>query len=334
MTLESNPRRFSIALKIALVSWLASQVTGGWLTAGGRTALRTMLIALGCGLSAQPPTPMSVPLRVGFQRSSFLEVNPTDLAGSFKLLAKAIGRKHNVELKTEVFVFETSAELELAMQREQLQVAVLGAWNYLDMETSRVMEPCFVHSFEGRILTEYLVLTHRESGLNTLSALKGKDLLLLERSSGLLSAPWLDILLAEERLGPKEAFFRKVEVVQKPTAAVLPVFFGNRQACVVDRGAYAIMAELNPQISTTLQVVASSTPYLNSITCISREGWPSEQIRNEFKTALKDLHLTPEGRLILLIFKADRIEPFTDQFLKSISELRLKHKRLLRKPTP
>ena len=139
-----------------------------------------------------------------------------------------------------------------------------------------------------------------------------------------MSEHWLDALLAQEHLGAKEAFFRKVEVVQSPTAAVLPVFFGKRPACVVEDTAYQTMVELNPQVKVALQVVASSPAYLNSITFLNTGGWSSAQARQEFVSALRDLHLEPEGRQLLLMFKVDRMLPFKPNDLDSVRELHAK----------
>jgi phosphonate transport system substrate-binding protein len=142
----------------------------------------------------------------------------------------------------------------------------------------------------------------------------------------------LDVLLSEGNLGTQKSFFRKVEVVRKPTAAVLPVFFGSRQACVVDRIAFQVMTEMNPQVGATLQIVASSPPYVSSILCLSRKGWPSEHYRDDFQSALRDLHLEPEGRQILMLFKVDRLAPFKESSLDSLKELRNKYNRVLSKP--
>lgn len=220
------------------------------------------------------------------------------------------------------------------MKRGEIQLAAVGAWEYSDMDISAVMEPVFVHVEQDRALKEYLLLTRRDSGLNTLRSLRGKDIVLLENTVSLLSLPWLEVLLAEENLGTKETFFRKAEVVQKPSAAVLPVFFGTRQACVTDRPAYQILTEMNPQVSASLQVVATSQPYVSSIICMSKNGWPSEESKNDFRTALKDLHQDPDGHQILMLFKVERFEPFKEVYLKSLKELRAKHQRLLLKPKP
>jgi ABC-type phosphate/phosphonate transport system substrate-binding protein len=285
-------------------------------------------------ISAQPAVLQVIAIQVGLSRSSMPDLNPKDVEASFFAIAHNLGHKRGYEVSIRTKVFERDADFESAMKRGEIQLAILDAWEYLGMSIGVTMEPVFVHAQQDRTLKEYLLLTRRQSGLNTLRDLRGKDVMILNRVESLLSLPWLEVLLGEERLGPKEAFFRKVESVQRPAAAVLAVFFGNRQACVVDRQSYQVMTEMNPQVGRELQVVASSLPFLNSIMCLSRKGWVSQQARDDLRAALRDLHLTSEGRQLLMMYQLDRLAPFQENLLASVIELRSKHKRLVEKSKP
>ena len=306
------------------------------ITKGKQSGLFLLLAAWLIGLSgsAQPlPRPVA-PLHLGFLQNAFFDLNPRDLEASFSALTRLIARKHGYDLKAETHIYQKSADLETAIRKGELHVAVLGAWEYSAMDVRGLMEPAFVHVEQGRAVREYLLLTRRGGGLNTLRDLKGKDLLLLERSSGLLPETWLDVLLAEEHLGTKETFFHSLEVTQKPVTAVLPVFFGNRQACVVDSSSYQVMTELNPQLRSTLQVVAASPSYISSVICLSQNGWDSEQSRELFLRSLRDLHLEPEGRQILTMFKVERLEPFQEGYLLPLNDLRSRRNHLMPKAKP
>jgi phosphonate transport system substrate-binding protein len=287
-------------------------------------------------VQTQPPRPpvSRLEINVGFTRSTLPELNQKDLEASFKALSSAIGRRRGYEVSMKTHVYERSSDFDKAIHRGEVQVAFMGAWEYLDMKPGSVMEPMFLPMLEQQLMTQYLLLTHRQSGLNTLRDLRGKDVLLLTRSQSLLSMPWLEVLLGEAHLGPEESFFRSVEQVQKPAGAVLPVFFGKRQACVVDRNAFRLMAEMNPQVGRDLQVVATSAPFLSVISSISRQGWLSEQHRIDFCTALRELHQDAEGRHLLMLFKVDRLVPFQEGLLASLIDLRTRHRSLIGRPPP
>jgi ABC-type phosphate/phosphonate transport system substrate-binding protein len=295
-----------------------------------RWLLPCLLLALGClPLPAQAPPVFT--LHVGLSRASFPDLNPRDVELSFKALVEILARQRGYPSRAEVRFFDRSQDFEAAMKRGEIQLAAVGSWEYSDMDLAPAMEPAFVHVEQDRVALDYLLLTRRDSGLNSLRDLKGKEAVVLESTVCLLSMSWLDVLLGEEKLGERESFFRKLEVVRKPSAAVLPVFFGNRQACVVDRMAFQVMTELNPQVGSALQAVATSPPFVSSILCLGTKDWPSDSYRDTLLATLRELHHTPEGRQLLMLFKISRLEPFRDSQLASLRELRSKHKRLGRK---
>jgi len=159
------------------------------------------------------------------------------------------------------------------------------------------------------------------TGPGTLADLRGKDIVVLSSKSGNVSLVWLKVLLFENGLGPPETFVKTVETGTKPSATILPVFFGNKAACLVDRLSFKTMIELNPQVGATLAPIAVSDLYLDSVTCISRVGYPSDRAREDFRRQLRELHLKPAGRQILTMFKVDRLVPFKEEYLDGVRRL-------------
>jgi phosphonate transport system substrate-binding protein len=184
------------------------------------------------------------------------------------------------------------------------------------------MDPVLVHKVQGSVFKNYLLLTRQGAGLTNLANLRDADLLVLEGKGGDLSHAWLDSLLLAQHLGAKETFFHSLQPVFKPTAAVLPVFFGSKPACLVDRQAFELMSELNPQVGRTLLVLAVSEPYLESVTCVSKSGWSSERARQDLIQTMLDFNLEPNGRQILELFKVDQMVPFRAEYLESVQRLK------------
>ena len=294
--------------------------------------LAALLFLAGSPGPAQPALTQPIALKVGFSRTTFLDLNPKDLEASFKVLVQTLGRKRAYQLEVETRIFENSGDFEAALKKDEIHVAIMGAWEYSGMDIRAAIEPKFVCMHNDQSLTESLLLTRRDGGLDSLAALKGKEVILLESSVSLLTVPWVDVLLADARLGPAKTFFSRVEMVQKPTAAMLPVFFGKRQACAVDRRDYETLTEMNPQLRSALQVIAASPPFLNIIVCLSRSTWASGKVKSDMTEALRDLHLEPEGRQILLLFKADQLTPYRESQMLAVRELRARYQRPARKP--
>jgi len=285
-----------------------------------RLMLLGLLVAARLGF-AQEAVLQHAALHVGFTRSSFRNVNASDATAAFRVFAQTVARKRGYQLDTDTRLFESPADCEAEIHKGGINLAILDAWDYLGMGIQQTMEPVFVHLEQGSVFKTYLLLTRGAGGLTALADLRGKDIMVLEGQGGNLSRAWLDWLLLAKNLGSQHAYFGNLEAVAKPAAAVLPVFFGAKPACLVDHNSFQIMSELNPQVGSNLVITAESEPYLESITCISRSGWPSERTRQDLIKTISEFHLEPTGRQILELFKVDRLVPFKEEYLDSAREL-------------
>jgi phosphonate transport system substrate-binding protein len=280
------------------------------------------LLIVPSGTCAQETGLRPMTLHVGYTRASFRDVNQSDATAAFRVFAQTAARKRGYKLETDMRFFDSPAAFEAEIKKGGINLAIVDSWNYLGMDIQVEMEPVFVHLQQGTIFRTYLLLTRRGSGLTNLADLRNKDLLVLDGKGGDLSRAWLDHLLLASRLGSKEAFFGKLEPVAKPAAAVLPVFFGTKPACLANRAAFQIMCELNPQVGNNLVVVAVSEPYLENITCISRSGWPSQHDRQELIKAIAEFHLDANGRQILELFELDQMVPFQESYMDTARKLK------------
>lgn len=269
-------------------------------------------------LTAKPLVP--APLHFGLTASTFRGVNPNDAEAALRLLAQTIGKQQGYSIATSTRIFEDTKSCETEINKGGLTLVILDALEYLSMNIPG-MEPAFVHREQGVILKEFLLLVRRDSGINTLADLKDKEILLLSSRSGSLTTTWLDVLLRENGLEPSKRFFARIQSESKPSMAVLPVFFGTKPACIVDRLSFQTMVELNPQVGQKLKPLAVSEPYLDSITCIPWKIKTTQQARLDLIRSLRDLHLEPAGRQIMTLFKVDQLVPFKEEYLTEVRQL-------------
>ena len=292
---------------------------------------------LGCVLlNVIPPWPrlagadlIHTTLNVAFTRSNFLNVNRGDAEAAFKVFTATVGQRRGYLIESHTQIFETGSDFEAAIQAGAVDLAIIDTWDFVPMDIQGIVDPKFVSVEQRIVLEDYVLLTRRGSGLKTLADLRAKDVALLETTNTNLSGPWIRTLLAEHRFGDAEVFFHKIEIVNKPSAAVLPVFFGQKHACVVDRSGFDIMNELNPQVGKRLQIIAVSVPYLDTVICIKRTGWISDQYRDDLIEALGELHSEPSGQQILTLFKTNYLIPFKDEYVDSVRELKATYQRLI-----
>ncbi len=267
-------------------------------------------------------------LRVGFTKSCFLGVNRNDAEASFKAFLATVGRQRGYDLQSRVEIFEDTPSFDAAIKRKEIQLAIVDSWQYVSMDIQKVMDPFFVPVPKDTVGRNYVVLTRQGSGLNTLGDLRGKEIAQLEMGAATMGRPWLETLLMVNGFGGLDRFFGRIEVVGKPSSAVLPVFFGNKHACLVDMLGFEIMKELNPQLGAKLQVVATSESCVDNVICLSKDGWASEAHKQDTIRALGELHLEPAGQQILTIFKVAKLVPFQETDLDTVKKLRMTHDQL------
>jgi phosphonate transport system substrate-binding protein len=268
-------------------------------------------------------------LQVGFSNVAFLKVNRNDIEASFKALTETLGRRRGYLINSKTELFDDISAFKAALKRGTINLAIIDPWTCLSMDIGGVAAPLFVSMAQGKVGKKYVVLTRRGSGLNTLADLRGKEITEHVAINSTMGRPWLETVLLENRLGTPETFFGRTESVEKPSAAVLPVFFGKKHACLVDEPGLDLMKELNPQVGKELQAVAVSEPFLNGVICLSNAGWASETFKLDLIQTLGELHLEAAGQQILTLFKTDQLIPFQEKHLDTVRQLRAKHDHLL-----
>jgi phosphonate transport system substrate-binding protein len=267
-------------------------------------------------------------MSVGFTKTLFLNVNRNDVASTFKALSKTVGRRRGYLIDPQTRVFDDATAIESALKDDSVMLFIVDSWQFLSLDIHKFVKPYFVTADQGKVGKKYVLLTRRGSGLDTLADLRGKDIVEMEATGANLGRPWLETLLLTNHLGTHAKFFGSVEIVGKPSTAVLPVFFGKKQGCVVDESGYEIMKELNPQVGQHLQVIATSDRYVNAVLCLTHSGWTSQDFRKDFIESLATLHDEPAGQQILTLFKVDQLVPFEEEQLDTVRKLRATYDRL------
>jgi hypothetical protein len=289
--------------------------------------LLLLWLAAGPAWAAETNPPSAI-FHVGMAKLCFRNVNRNDAVAAYRGFLESAGRRFGNVYTADPVVYDDSSLYEAAIQRQPMNVVIVDTWQFLTMDIHKQVKPYFTVMENGTVGRKYVVLTRRDSGLTNLAALRGKDILQTEYASLGVGKIWFKTRLLSEKLGTPETFFNQVEVVVKPTSAILPVFFGKKPACMVDDGSFDLMKELNPQVGQMLQVVAVSDTYADVVVCLREENWASAKLKADTITSLKELHQDPAGQQICTLFKIDRMVPFEDSQLDTVRKLRATYEAL------
>ncbi len=291
--------------------------------AGARTALAWLLLGTAVPQGqADPKELVPVELRVAFTRPSFIGVNEADAMAAFRVFTLRMGEKRGYEITAVIRVFDSLEELRAEIERGTVRLLIIDSWDYLTLDPGPTMPAVFIAVEQGVVAEEYLLLARAGSGFEGLEDLKGKRVVVLESSQANTGRQWLETQLLELGVSRPETYFGSYEILSRTAHVVLPVYFGNADACLVDRSGYEVMAEMNPQVGEVLRVVSRSQPIVDTVACVRQGGWADEKQREDLLAALEEISSDPAGEQILRLFKFDGFTRFKNEHLNTVRALK------------
>lgn len=266
-------------------------------------------------------------LRIGFSSTVFGEVNQNDAVASVRAWTQALAKERNISADPEPLILNGTAEIREALSNKALDCINLRTSEYAELRDVVIGDSVVTGVVSNSITEEYVLVIRRNSGITKLSDLQGRKLAVLDSARACLASVWLDTILLQDGLRPAADFFGKIDLVAKINKAVLPLFFGRLDACLVTQRGFDIMVELNPQTGQQLEVLAVSPPVVPIIFIFC--GDENSPVRREIMDEIKSWHLSPAGQQSLTIFQTDSLEENPISCLDSALELLSKHKLLI-----
>lgn len=283
-----------------------------------------MALLGGARAVATAAEPVTVDVEFALTRAAFSGVNPNDAVVAYGVFLGNLGKENGHRLRPKARVFDSTAQFEEATLAGQLHVAVMDTWQYLEIEKRTNLRPVAVPTFGGKAGRRMVVVARQDSGFRTLADLRQEKLVWLEAVRNDVSRHWLLTQLPDEPEESAREFLDSIEVVTKPSSAVLPVFFGKKAAAITDEAGFDLMKELNPQVGKVLHVIASSEPLVDIVICLSDRNWHSPAVRDDVERSLVSLNEYPAGRQILTLFRISGMVPFAPAQIDAVRKLQEK----------
>ncbi len=269
-------------------------------------------------------------IRMGHILDAVSGVDINDAKIALEILLNRILKKGLPEYTYRNILFHSTDSAVQQFNAGQLEILSLTSINYLNIRNLANLEPAFVAVSGGNPENKYVLLIQKKAEINTLNKLNKKNLIIEKGNSGDIALLWLNTLLLERSLKESDSFFNNIKRVDKVSQAVLPVFFGQADVCIVRRFTYETMIELNPQVGNTLTTLFESPPFLFALTCFHPEI--DKQVSNIMKKFSNTLAKDPEGRQLLLLYHIEKVLDFRPEYLENIETLYNKYN-LLKKQT-
>jgi ABC-type phosphate/phosphonate transport system substrate-binding protein len=302
------PFRVALVLWLALGATLAQQDGNQAASSGGTNGLRrTRLYAIASS-------------------RMFTTVNRNDAVASIKAWFEVMGQEKGFLVDSKIDIVDRVTEIRRRLEERSVDILMLDFVDYLQLEASGLVVPDLVgHRGDGSgPLYSYLLVVGPSSTALTLADLRGKKMNYFSRNAASSSLAWMDVALAKLKLGRASAFFSTAISTPKPQACVLPLFFGVVDACVVDEINLAVLKEMNPQLGK-LRVLARSMPLIESLIATPVQTHPH---RKELLDTIMQLHHSPRGKQLLVVFKAERLLRITPGDIEAARTLWMEYRRI------
>lgn len=258
-----------------------------------------------------------------FRSATVLDVysslNISDARAAMDLWVDALTRDAGGRYRATSLLFETAEQAVAAARDGEIEGLSLSTTDYLLAREQVALEPAAVGMFAGgQVLEEFALLVRGDGDIGGLADLQGKKLL-VNHLDWRVARLWLEVLLRREGMRGIDLHFGEVIPGKGPANQVLPVFFGQADACIVTARSLATQGELNPQLERELMVVARSPAFLLYLTCLV-EG-VDEELRRTFLDFCQKVHEDQAGRQILALFGVERIGLYRPEYLESVEQL-------------
>ena len=259
-------------------------------------------------------------LRVLYSSTLFSSVNQNDALAALRIWIETIGRNRGFVLEAEADSFNCLEDADKRIQEDAVDLIVFNTVQYLRTTQGEKLDTEFTAGGQyepAGTPDDYILVARRDRNLSALGDLRNKSVKFYSIGAD-WGHLWMDATLDNQGLGSVSEFFGSNSDFNKPSSVILPVFFGKCDAGVVKRWALNTMAELNPQLATQLQILASSPRLPEGVVCMPKNF---KVFRDELVQGLANLHTDPKGQQLMLLFKIDKLERFKSEHLDAARAL-------------
>lgn len=274
-----------------------------------------------------------IEIRIGYSSLVFHEIKPQDASAAINtwtdVLEKNLYLKQKERAELVSFLYFSFEEMEASLKRKDIDMLTVTSYDYFLLGEKFPIVPAIAGVIDDNIYSNYILLTHNDSGINTLSDLAKKILTQPKDKLNPLLNIWLNTLLISRKQPVKEIFFSKLKIEEKESNCIYSVFFKKADCAIVQKSVYNTVCLLNPQIQKSLKIIETSPDLVLSFTAMRKDTEP-DRIKLIFDVT-KNIQATTEGKSILNVFKIKRLVDISERELLPTKQLIEEYYKYLKK---
>jgi ABC-type phosphate/phosphonate transport system substrate-binding protein len=259
-----------------------------------------------------PGSPGAGAVRMAISESLVANVNLDDARAAMGHWLKQMEKDLKYEIEYPPHVFDTTEEIISRARSGRVDAVALNILEYRQiadcLDSSQV-----IAASPSSGMDRYVLLA--KSDLAQLGRLRGRRLCMLKAPKMCVAPAWISNVLDAAQLGSTEHFFGSVTQETKIPRVLLPVFFGQTDACITMKASFDTMCEMNPQVGKSLQIVAMSAPMVVTF-YVYHKNFHSEA-RQEFTRVLSAFRTNAAAQQLATLFQFDQLSMLDAHCLRS-----------------
>ncbi len=259
-------------------------------------------------------------LSIGYYLPSISDTNLKDIKISLNFWASEVSKNSNINLKS--YFYKNIKKLKSDLKNKKIDLVTAST-----LVLAKDFKPgTFQDGFKSigtnpKAQNRLLLLIQKDKPYKKLKDLRHKTIARIANQD--IESLYLNVKLQESFHQNANQFFKKNIFLKNYAKAILKLFFKKADVALVTQEAFDLASELNPQIKKRLKVIDRYDVKLITMGLFRKDV--SKNIIDKFMSTVVKLHLTPRGKQILTIYKADHIISGKVSELISIKKLYRKY---------
>ena len=268
---------------------------------------------------------------LGFTNNVFYNINERDLLAASEVLTKEVIERMGQNYKSKTKIYSDFKSIKKDIKDGYVDVLILSADEYFSLREISTLEPKLMADKSAYADDSIILLVHKDSNIKSLKELKSKKLLKLSKGRGNIEQIWMDKELIKNNCETMNNFFSEVNSKEMASQIIIPVFLKQVEACLTSRQTFETMSLLNPQLASSLIIIAESEPLMFAVICVNSNKFIDKRELDLLNNTLDNLEQYGAGQQLMKLFRINKLIKFQKEKLISLINLIEEYEKLSNK---